>query len=103
MHLAVLPQRATLDTPVRVVVSGLRPGQPLTLRATMADHAGVDWAAHATFHATADGIVDPSVQAPVSGAYSGVDPMGLFWTLEPQVPAPERAPFALVSEAPLAC
>jgi dienelactone hydrolase len=102
MRLDVLPQRATLDTPVRIHASGLAPGQTLTLRASMADHAGVGWASSATFVATVDGVVDPAAQAPVDGSYDGVDEMGLFWAMEPLVAPLERAPFALLSEAPLA-
>src|SRR5439155_17307738 len=49
----------------------------------------------------ADGVVDPSAQAPLDGTYSGVDPMGLFWSMQPLVDDMARAPFALLNEAPL--
>lgn len=101
VHLEVLPRRATIDTPVRVLLRGLLPGQEVTLRATMTDHAGVPWASDATFAAGADGVVDPSIQAPLGGSYQGVDPMGLFWSMRPTGDTPEPALFAVLTEAPL--
>src|SRR3954452_10760465 len=101
MQLDVLPQRATIDTPVRIIASGVPAGSEVTLRAAMVDHADTRWAAAATFVATADGVVDPSVQAPTHGTYPGVDAMGLCWSMQPQVEEPLRAPFELVHEEPL--
>jgi acetyl esterase/lipase len=37
----------------------------------------------AIFRASADGIVDTSTDAPISGAYRGVDPEGLVWSMGP--------------------
>ncbi len=35
---------------------------------------------HARFAADDAGVVDLTAQAPITGAYEGVDPMGLFWS-----------------------
>jgi dienelactone hydrolase len=102
VRLAVLPQQATIDTPIRIVASGCPPQQSVTLRASQTDHAGVVWTAAATFTATVDGVVDPALQAPVAGSYHGVDPAGLLWSMEPQVAGADRPRFALQDERPIA-
>jgi hypothetical protein len=43
---------------------------------------GSRWQSHATFLTTVQGEVDFSCQAPLTGTYEWVDPMGLFWSLE---------------------
>jgi hypothetical protein len=55
----------------------------VTLVAEQQDGSGIKWESHAVFHADQSGVVDPGVQAPVSGAYDGADPAGLFWSLRP--------------------
>lgn len=39
--------------------------------------------ASAVFRASAEGVVDTATDAPVSGAYRGVDPDGLLWAMTP--------------------
>jgi dienelactone hydrolase len=59
-------------------LSGLTPGQTVTLRANLADTYG----SYASFVAGDDGAVDLEQQAPVEGSYSHVIPMGLFWNAQ---------------------
>jgi dienelactone hydrolase len=101
VRLDVLPRQATIDTAIRLIVSGLQTQQAVTLRASQTDHAGVVWSSTATFTATADGIVDPALQAPVSGSYAGGDPAGLLWAMQPRVDAADRPRFALQDERPI--
>lgn len=75
-ELLVDPQSAPFDAVVRTVVSGLEPDQKIVVRAGTGDLA-----AEAVFLADDRGVVDLSRHAPVAGAYSGVDPMGLFWSM----------------------
>ncbi|WP_158843414.1 acyl-CoA thioesterase/bile acid-CoA:amino acid N-acyltransferase family protein [Saccharothrix deserti] len=77
-ELLVNPQSAPLDTAVEIVLRGLRPDQPVTLRATTGDHAS-----SAVFLADERGVVDVTRHAPIEGSYAGVDPMGLFWSMTP--------------------
>ena len=44
--------------------------------------SGSRWQSQATFLADDNGGVDVARQAPVSGTYEGVSPMGLFWSAE---------------------
>ena len=85
-RIAVAPARALVDQPVAITVSGVIPGQRVTVRAQM-DLAEMSWEAQATFAAAADGTVDVTTQAPVAGAYTEVDPMGLFWAMDVRGPA----------------
>ena len=87
----VSPETALVDEPVRIHLTGLAPDQSVTVRATTTNSAGRRWQSRAEFKANKDGVVDLSKQSPVSGTYSGVDPMGLFWSMdmiaEPQQPS----------------
>ena len=61
----------------------------------MHDDEGRSWSAYATFLTDEHGSVDLESQEPIAGTYSGVDPMGLLWsmTLDPLAEAkalPER-------------
>jgi len=76
-EILVNPQSAPLDRPVDVIVVGLKPGQPLTVQLSTGDRAS-----HASFEADDRGVVDLTRHAPLEGSYRGVDPMGLFWSLE---------------------
>ncbi|MGW4208431.1 acyl-CoA thioester hydrolase/BAAT C-terminal domain-containing protein [Lentzea sp. NPDC004789] len=76
-EILVNPQSAPLDRPVDVVIVGLKPGQPLTVQLSTGDRAS-----HASFEADDRGVVDLTRHAPLEGSYRGVDPMGLFWSLE---------------------
>ena len=71
-----------LDQPIEIRVSGLRPGEAVTLSAEQ--YVGPQpFRSHATFQADHDGAVDPGRRAPQSGSYSGVEPMGLLWSMDP--------------------
>jgi dienelactone hydrolase len=91
-----------IDEIIAIRVTGVQPGQPVTVRAriAMADR----WrCSHASFVGQLDGTVDLSVQAPVSGTYVGVDPMGLFWSVggtdrRPAPPPDGRGAVELVAE-----
>ncbi|MFD9703328.1 acyl-CoA thioester hydrolase/BAAT C-terminal domain-containing protein [Lentzea sp. NPDC059081] len=76
-EILVKPQSAPLDQPVEVQVAGLKPGQSITVQLSTGDRAS-----HAVFEADDRGLVDLTRHAPVEGSYRGVDPMGLFWSLE---------------------
>ncbi|WP_143022516.1 acyl-CoA thioester hydrolase/BAAT C-terminal domain-containing protein [Lentzea jiangxiensis] len=76
-EILVNPQTAPLDQPVEARVVGLEPGQTITVQLSTGERAS-----HAVFDADDHGVVDLTRHAPVEGSYRGVDPMGLFWSLE---------------------
>ncbi|WP_084700372.1 acyl-CoA thioesterase/bile acid-CoA:amino acid N-acyltransferase family protein [Streptacidiphilus anmyonensis] len=73
-----------MDEDAHIQVTGLPPGAQVTLTAHAVARQGVPWDAAAVFRANADGVVDPSRSAPVSGSYQGVDDMGIVWSMRPR-------------------
>jgi dienelactone hydrolase len=99
-ELSVSPQRALIDEPLDIILSGLMPGNEVVLRAEMVDDEGVTWSSTAVFAADDDGGVEVATQAPVEGTYQGADAMGLFWSMEPDA-APTAGIFFPSSLEPL--
>lgn len=93
----VTPPDVVEGEPVRVVVTGMRPGATVRLRATRR------WSAYPTgdelyqgsaaFTADARGAVDLDTAVPLAGSsYNGADPAGLLWSMRPeQGQQPDRA------------
>ena len=54
---------------------------PITIRATAVDATGATFTSSARFVPHPDGVVD-TTKSIANGSYSGIDPMGLFWSLE---------------------
>jgi dienelactone hydrolase len=71
-----------MDEVLDIQVSGLRPGQRVTLRSTMKDSAGRTWSAEAVFAADDLGRVTPAREASLGGSYTGVDAMGLITSMD---------------------
>ena len=72
--------RGLLDAPIAIRVTGLRPGQPVTVRGSMTLQ-GRAMASWATFAADESGAVDVTKAAPIHGTYVKSDAMGLFWSM----------------------
>ncbi|XP_004681767.2 PREDICTED: acyl-coenzyme A thioesterase 2, mitochondrial [Condylura cristata] len=72
------------DQPVRIAVSGLAPGQPVTLRASLRDEKGELFRAHARYCAGPGGLLDLTRAPALGGSFAGLEPMGLLWALEPE-------------------
>lgn len=78
MHVSA---RASLyDVPLDIQVSGLRPGDHVTVRL---EPRNQQWTAQATFETQAP-VLDLAKTAPIAGSYRGVDGMGLFEALAPR-------------------
>ncbi|SDZ62327.1 BAAT / Acyl-CoA thioester hydrolase C terminal [Asanoa ishikariensis] len=85
---------ALADQPVQVRVSGLHAGETATVASHAVDAGGTRWSGEATFEADGAGVVDLARSAPVSGTYTGVDGMGLFWSMQPATGDREGAWFS---------
>lgn len=72
---------ALADEAVKVTVTGLTAGQPVTITAQATDAAHRTWRAQATFRAGPGGVLNLTSARPVSGSYHGADGMGLFWSM----------------------
>ncbi|KOQ56907.1 palmitoyl-CoA hydrolase, partial [Achromobacter xylosoxidans] len=89
--LSIQPADALIDVPRQIRVEHVAPGQTVEITA-LTRRNGVLWQSHAAFVAGEDGVVDLTRDAPVSGDYSGLSPMGLVWSQSP-VDSPSREHF----------
>ncbi len=99
--LTITPADELIDVPRRIAVSGLRPGEIVTVAARTLRGREIPWASEAVFVADAAGTVDLERDAPSSGSYSGVSPMGLLWSQRP-VDSDSRELFHADATRPLA-
>jgi dienelactone hydrolase len=81
--LTITPNRALSDRIVVIHASGLQPGERVTLQADLADGDGQRWQSEAEFAADAQGEIDVSAQAPISGSYREISAMGPVWSMKP--------------------
>ncbi len=82
-QIVVTPARALIDEPVEISVVNLAAHENITLEASCKDKDNNTWISCATFQADDKGVVNVAKQAPTTGSYSGIDPMGLFWSIKP--------------------
>jgi dienelactone hydrolase len=80
VRLVVTPTASAVDQSVHVTIVGLAPGERITLIAEQ-QRFGFPLRSAATFTIGRSGSLDLSKNAPISGDYSGVDPMGPFWSM----------------------
>lgn len=82
-RLAIDAPVASAYQPVHIRITGLPPGDQITITSSAHDYQGMRWQARAVFTADSSGTVDLAKQAPTSGSYTGVDAMGLVWSMNP--------------------
>lgn len=70
------------DVPFRV--TGLSPGQRVTLRLEHVDDVGQHWTSNAELSADALGVADSAEAASRRGSYTGVSAAGLLWSMRPE-------------------
>ncbi|XP_040598710.1 dynein light chain 1, axonemal isoform X2 [Mesocricetus auratus] len=78
--------RSCWDEPLSIAVHGLAPEQPVTLHAALRDEKGALFRAHARYRADARGDLDLARAPALGGSFSGIEPMGLLWAMEPERP-----------------
>src|SRR4051794_18280018 len=78
----VAPEAVLRSKPFTVRAEGLTPGTVYAVRGEYASRAGTIWRSEARFAADSTGAIDMTTMAPVSGSYTGVDPLGIFWSME---------------------
>ncbi|XP_030740718.1 acyl-coenzyme A thioesterase 1-like [Echinops telfairi] len=81
--LTVTPRTALADELVEIRVEGLGPGQPVTLRASAVSHRGRLFHSSARYQADSRGTLDLARDPALGGDFTGVEPMGLLWSLKP--------------------
>jgi dienelactone hydrolase len=86
IHFEISPNPAFVDEEIRICVRGLRPHQPVVLRAATEDDDRRSWRSRAQFRADESGIVDTTAHESRGGSYRGVSPMGLLWSMQVDSP-----------------
>lgn len=87
VQLHILPNSSCFfDEAVEIKVSGLPPGEHVELQAKHKDDKGVVFKASARYQADQHGEVHLGTQHSTGGSYTGVEPMGLFWSMLPEIP-----------------
>lgn len=75
------PETSPSDEPITIRITGVDPESRVRFEATLLDHDGTEWRSWANFSADPTGVVDLTEQAPESGTYEGVEPMGWLWSM----------------------
>ncbi|RPI29665.1 MAG: acyl-CoA thioesterase [Chloroflexota bacterium] len=88
---------ALVDQEIAIRVTGLLPGQPVTLRLRSDFGEGRVLESFAVYEAGAGGMVDVPVAVPLYGSYSGSDSMGLFWSMR-RLPVESVQPAGMLTE-----
>ena len=82
LKIIATPSVALYGEPFSWKVTGLQPGERVTLKAASTDTRRILWTSEAIFQADASGAVDVGRQAPVSGSYAEADIFGLLWSMK---------------------
>uniref|UniRef100_A0AAV2M3I1 Uncharacterized protein n=1 Tax=Knipowitschia caucasica TaxID=637954 RepID=A0AAV2M3I1_KNICA len=77
------PRRALIDERIRIGARFLPPLAPVTLQTQMVSEDGDLWTSHAHYTTDAHGALSLCTDASVGGSFVGLEPMGLFWSLQP--------------------
>ena len=80
--ISVEPPCSLVDEKVEIVVSGLDSKQNVTLEARIVGEKGEEFESYAHYVADKDGKVDVCRESSLGGSYSGVEPMGLLWSMK---------------------
>lgn len=78
------PLHTLVDEKISLDVSGLDPGQKITLRCQT---DGSKWTSWASFRADDTGRISLGSTASIEGSYKGIDPMGLIWSMRSESPS----------------
>ncbi|KAM7003214.1 LOW QUALITY PROTEIN: peroxisomal succinyl-coenzyme A thioesterase-like [Tautogolabrus adspersus] len=81
VKLSVQPSRGLVDEKFTILVQNTPPGFQVTVHALHHSEDGHDWEAFAHYTANNTGTVNVSEDPSLGGTYSGVEQMGLLWSL----------------------
>lgn len=82
IELFVSPDSSLFHRPLQIQAKGFEPEQQVTIEVNAIDAEGNKWISSAVFATDEFGIVDPSKSEALSGSYTGIHPMGLFWSMK---------------------
>ncbi|MCB4763538.1 MAG: acyl-CoA thioesterase/BAAT N-terminal domain-containing protein [Sulfurovum sp.] len=77
-QIIITPNSVLYGEKVSIELKGFLANQELTIHTKMKDKQEQTWSAKATFVTNENGGLNLTKDAPISGSYSGIEPMGLF-------------------------
>ena len=80
--LHVIPDTSLFHRTLQIEAKKFDPGKQVKIKVNAIDAEGNEWTSSAVFVADSFGIVNPAKSEAVSGSYTGVHPMGLFWSMK---------------------
>ena len=83
------PRSSLVDSMTKIIVAGLKPFQKITLGANIVGDSGEIFQSHAHYIADKHAEVDVYRDSSLGGSYSGVEPMGLLWSMK-QAPGQKK-------------
>lgn len=81
-EILVKPRQSLVDEKIDISVKGLSPGQPITLTAKLTGDSKEQFESYGHFVANEAGNVYVAEHPCLYGTYTGVDPMGLLWSMQ---------------------
>uniref|UniRef100_A0A3P9HRG1 Uncharacterized protein n=1 Tax=Oryzias latipes TaxID=8090 RepID=A0A3P9HRG1_ORYLA len=81
--LTATPVRTLVDEQTCIKASFLPSNHPVTVCARMRSDEGDLWQSFAHYNSNSRGTFDLNSDLSVGGSYSGCEPMGLFWSMQP--------------------
>uniref|UniRef100_A0A8C7XSY5 Acyl-coenzyme A thioesterase 4-like n=1 Tax=Oryzias sinensis TaxID=183150 RepID=A0A8C7XSY5_9TELE len=81
--LTATPVRTLVDEQACIKASFLPSNHPVTVCARMRSDEGDLWQSFAHYNTNSRGTFDLNSDLSVGGSYSGCEPMGLFWSMQP--------------------
>lgn len=82
VEITVTPQQSLIDEKIDISVKGLLPGQPVTIKASLIGDSNEQFESFGQFTADEAGKVCLAKDHCHAGTYTGVDVMGLLWSMQ---------------------
>lgn len=83
ISLEISPKNSLVDSTLQIFAKNLLPRSTITITAATSDYTGRIWQSSANYLVDSNGTIDLSKQAPLTGSYHKIDPMGLIWSMRP--------------------
>ena len=81
-ELCIQSPTTLVDEKLDIRVKGLSPNQNVTLQAKIVDESNKTFVSHAFYQSNEAGEVLVSSQPSTGGSYTGIEPMGLLWSVQ---------------------
>ena len=81
INISVEPSKSLIDEKVQIRVLGLMLAENVTVSGCVTE-GDMKFGSYAWYQADNNGVIDLNKMASVGGSYRGIEPMGLFWSMQ---------------------